>query len=176
MEKKITIAGFGGQGVMAIGQMLGYASCKAGGNALFLPKYGPEQRGGTANCTVTLADVEIGAPESRYVDTLIALNQPSLERFLGAVRPGGLVLLNSSLCRWNGGREDVKLAEIPADDIAREIGSPKVANIVVIGADRQAVGQVAAKIRAIRKPEPYKGKGIMYTGEPLIRKAGKAAK
>ena len=134
MEKKITIAGFGGQGVMAIGQMLGYASCKAGGNALFLPKYGPEQRGGTANCTVTLADTEIGAPESRFVDTLIALNQPSLERFLASVRPGGLVLLNSSLCRWNGGREDVILAEIPADDIAREIGSPKVANIVVIGA------------------------------------------
>ena len=143
MEKKITVAGFGGQGVMVIGQMLGYASCKAGRNALFLPKYGPEQRGGTANCSVTISDGEIGAPVSRYVDTLIAMNQPSLEKFLGSVRPGGIILLNSSLCRWEGKRTDVRVAEIQADAIALEIGSPKVANIVVIGAYIQLSGALS---------------------------------
>ncbi len=88
MEKKITIAGFGGQGVMSIGQMLGYASCKAGGNALFLPKYGPEQRGGTANCTVTLANTDIGAPESRYVDTLDRA-EPTVAGTLPRFSPSG---------------------------------------------------------------------------------------
>ena len=140
MEKKITIAGFGGQGVMVIGQLSGYASCAAGKNALFLPKYGPEQRGGTASCTVTIADSEIGAPLSKQVDALIAVNQPSLDKFVDTVKPGGLILINSSMCNSDIKRKDVRLCAIDADNIAYKIGSPKVANIVVIGAYIKEVG------------------------------------
>lgn len=133
-ESKIMVGGFGGQGVMIIGQLLGYASCEAGKNSLFLPKYGPEQRGGTANCTVTISDDEIGAPASRKVDVLIALNQPSLDEFAPGVKAGGMLLINTSLCKNIPERNDIAIHGIDSDDIAREIGSPKVANIVVIGA------------------------------------------
>ncbi len=134
MESKIRVGGFGGQGVMVIGQLLGYAACSAGKNALFLPKYGPEQRGGTANCTVTLSDEEIGAPSSRNVDVLIALNQPSLQAFISSVKPGGMALVNTSLCKQMPERNDISIYGIMADDIAQEIGAAKVSNIVVIGA------------------------------------------
>ncbi|MDR2176180.1 MAG: 2-oxoacid:acceptor oxidoreductase family protein [Synergistaceae bacterium] len=133
-ESKIMVGGFGGQGVMIIGQLLGYASCEAGKNSLFLPKYGPEQRGGTANCTVTISGEEIGAPSSRKVDVLIALNQPSLDAFAPAVKAGGMLLINTSLCKNIPSRSDIAIYGVDSDDIARETGSPKVANIVVIGA------------------------------------------
>jgi 2-oxoglutarate ferredoxin oxidoreductase subunit gamma len=133
-ESKIMVGGFGGQGVMIIGQLLGYASCEAGKNSLFLPKYGPEQRGGTANCTVTISDEDIGAPSSRKVDVLIALNQPSLDAFAPAVKAGGMLLINTSLCKNIPDRKDIAIYGIDSDDIAQKIGSPKVANVVVCGA------------------------------------------
>lgn len=134
MENRLIIAGFGGQGVMVMGQLLGYASCAVGKHALFLPQYGPEQRGGTASCTVTISDEVIGSPVAHEIDILIALNQPSLNKFLPMVKPNGVVLVNSSRCESNINRDDVQVHYIPIDDIANEIGSSKVANIVMLGA------------------------------------------
>ena len=114
---------------MMIGQLLCYAALDYGKEALFLPHYGPEQRGGTANCSVTISDEPIYSPLVRYIDVLIAMNDPSLAKFENRVKPGGSILINSSLCTHAVQRKDV-----PADDIAAEIGSKKVANIVMLSA------------------------------------------
>ena len=106
MINRSVVAGFGGQGVMMIGKMLCYASLDHGKHALFLPSYGTEQRGGTANCTVILSDEEIGSPMTAHIDTLIAMNEPSLKKFQGMVKPGGTVYINSSLVKPEDVRED----------------------------------------------------------------------
>lgn len=134
MESRLLIAGFGGQGVMLIGQLLGYASCKAGKYVTYLPSYGAEQRGGTANCTVIISDKEIGSPAAASLDVLIAMNEPSLVRFLPLVKPGGVVLVNSSVIELKVDRTDVQTYYIPANQIAEGLGTAKVANIVMLGA------------------------------------------
>lgn len=134
MENRFVVAGFGGQGVMMIGQLLCYAALDYGKEALFLPHYGPEQRGGTANCSVTISDEPIYSPLVRYIDVLIAMNDPSLIKFENQVKPGGSILINSSLCTHAVQRKDVNVVMVPADDIAAEIGSKKVANIVMLSA------------------------------------------
>lgn len=159
MYTSVKIGGFGGQGVMVIGQMLGYAACSEGFNASFSPRYGPEKRGGTANCSVIIADREIGSLSPEKVDCLLALNQLSLDKFIDNVKPGGMVIINSAMCQ-RPQRTDVTVYGIDAVDIAREIGSPKVANIVVIGAfvhcsqllDREEVSK-ALDIKLGKKPQ-----------------------
>lgn len=134
MENRLIIAGFGGQGVMLIGQLLCYAAIDSGKEALFLPHYGPEQRGGTANCTVTISDEPIGAPVVQKIDALIAMNDPSLAKFENRVKENGLIMINSSMCKKAVTRFDVEVCEVPADEIAEEIGSKKVANIIMLSA------------------------------------------
>lgn len=133
MYNSIKIGGFGGQGVMVIGQLLGYAASSEGLNATFLPRYGPEKRGGTANCSVIIADKQIGSLMPEKVDCLIALNQLSLDKFIDNVKPGGMVIVNTSMCELPD-RQDVDIYGIDAMAVAEEIGSPKVMNVVVIGA------------------------------------------
>lgn len=140
MENRFIVAGFGGQGVMMIGQLLCYAALDYGKEALFLPHYGPEQRGGTANCSVCIADKPIGSPVVRKIDVLIAMNDPSLAKFENRVRTGGTILLNSSLCKRTVSRTDVEVVKVPADEIAEEIGSKKVANIVMLAAYAKKFG------------------------------------
>lgn len=134
MENRLTVAGFGGQGVMMIGQLLCYASVEHGKNALFLPHYGPEQRGGTANCTVILSDDEIGSPISKDIECLIAMNKPSLDKFQKKVRADGAIFINSDLVSPNDVRQDVRCYAIAVDSLAQSLGSAKVSNIVMLGA------------------------------------------
>lgn len=134
MENRLTVAGFGGQGVMMIGQLLCYASVDNGREALFLPHYGPEQRGGTANCTVILSDSAIGSPISKEIQCLIAMNKPALEKFQDNVSQTGVIFINSDQISSDDVRKDVKCFAVPVDSIARELGSQKVANIVMLGA------------------------------------------
>lgn len=134
MTNRSVIAGFGGQGVMMTGKLLCYASLDHGKHALFLPSYGTEQRGGTANCTVILSDEEIGSPMTAHIDTLIAMNEPSLKKFQGMVKPGGTVYINSSLIKAEDVRGDVDCVAVPVDDMAHEMGSTKVANIIMLAA------------------------------------------
>jgi len=134
MENSLLIAGFGGQGVILIGQLLGYAATAAGKNATFYPAYGAEQRGGTANCTVVIADEEIGSPVVTKLDTIIVMNEPSLVRFEELVKPGGTIIVNSSLIKRAVGRTDIKAVYVPANDIAIKLGSDKIANMVILGA------------------------------------------
>ena len=133
MDKSLLIAGFGGQGVILIGQLLGYAATAAGKHATYYPSYGAEQRGGTANCTVVIADEEIGSPVVTKLDTVIAMNEPSLIRFEEWVKPGGTIIVNSSLIGKKVSRSDIKAMYVPANEIAEKMGSDKIANMVILG-------------------------------------------
>ena len=134
MEKSVLLAGFGGQGVMTMGQILGYAATNIGLKATYFPSYGAEQRGGTANCTVVVSDQEIGSPIRNQLDAVIAMNEPSLVRFSDCVKEGGILLINSSLVHLDQMDGDVKVFRIPAGEIAHKIGNEKAVNLVMLGA------------------------------------------
>jgi 2-oxoglutarate ferredoxin oxidoreductase subunit gamma len=128
------MAGFGGQGLMLIGKLLAEASMDEGKEVSWLPSYGPEMRGGTANCTVVVSDKPVASPVINTPWALIAMNRPSLERFGPTVKRGGLVIINSSMIDVGTGRDDVTEVRIPANDEARAIGTDRAANMVVLGA------------------------------------------
>ncbi|HOH18206.1 MAG TPA: 2-oxoacid:acceptor oxidoreductase family protein [Bacilli bacterium] len=132
--KRITIAGFGGQGVMMIGQMLAYAGNEADLNSLWFPSYGPETRGGTANCSVTLSPTLINSPVFSKADTLIIMNKPSLTKFWDKIIVNGTLLYNSSLITEPVVRNDCQVYGIPVVDLALELGNVKVANMIILGA------------------------------------------
>lgn len=135
MEKSIIIAGFGGQGVMVCGQLIGYTVTETTDNYVtYLPAYGAEQRGGTANCFVVIADVPIGSPKPYPADYAIIMNNPSLERFENSVVAGGTIFLNSSVVTYKPKRSDVNIINVPANEIALELGNNKISNLVLIGA------------------------------------------
>jgi len=134
MKKEIIISGFGGQGGLAIGKNLAVAGMSEGLNVTWAPSYGPEMRGGTANCSVVLSSEPVGSPVFTHPTELIALNEPSLAKFVHQVVPGGLIFLNSSVISCPVEREDVRVFRIPCNEIARELGSDKVGNMVMLGA------------------------------------------
>ena len=145
MKKEIIISGFGGQGVMAIGKNLVEAGMAEGLEVTWSPSYGPEMRGGTANCHVVLSDRPIGSPLILHPTELIAMNAPSLTKFGPKVASGGLVLVNSSVVKEKVEREDVRTLYIPCADIAQELGNTKVANMVMLGAYIAATGALKAE-------------------------------
>jgi len=130
----VIMAGFGGQGVMLMGQLLAYAGMVAGKQVSWMPSYGPEMRGGTANCTVIVSDDEIGSPVVTRPDVVIALNLPSLDKFEEVVKVGGVLIYNSSLIKRRPTRTDIHIIDVLANDIAEELGNPRVANLVALGA------------------------------------------
>lgn len=140
MKKEIIISGFGGQGVMSIGKNLVEAGMAEGFHVTWAPSYGPEMRGGTANCSVVISSRPVGSPVFTYSTELIAMNAPSLDKFGPLVRSGGLVLVNSSVVKTEFIRPDVKTLYVPCEGIAYEIGNPKVANMVMLGAYIAATG------------------------------------
>ena len=140
MKKEIIISGFGGQGVMSIGKNLVEAGMAEGFQVTWAPSYGPEMRGGTANCSVVLSDKPVGSPVFSFPTKLIAMNGPSIDKFAPTVVSGGLVLVNSSVVSKKVERSDVKALYVPCEGIAYEVGNPKVANMVMLGAYVAATG------------------------------------
>lgn len=134
METSIIIAGFGGQGVLFAGQVLAYAAMDAGRHVTWIPSYGPEMRGGTANCTVIISDEPIGAPIVDRPDIAVVLNAPSFEKYEPLVKPGGLLIVNSAIVTDESARDDIDVIYVPANHIAAELGSVKMLNMVVVGA------------------------------------------
>ena len=134
MKQKMFFAGSGGQGTLAIGQMLAKAAMDEGKEVTWLPSYGPEMRGGTANCTVVVADKPIACPLINEADLLVVMNLPSLLKFESLVAPGGLLIINSSLVPEKAKRDDIRVCYIPANDDAMAIGNDKAANMVMLGA------------------------------------------
>jgi 2-oxoglutarate ferredoxin oxidoreductase subunit gamma len=134
MLMEVVMAGFGGQGLMLIGKLLAEASMDEGKEVSWLPSYGPEMRGGTANCTVVISDTPVASPVINIPQSLVVMNRQSLEKFGSQVKPGGLVLVNSSLITITTGRTDVREVRIPCNDEAQALGSDKSANMIALGA------------------------------------------
>ncbi|MGD8807201.1 MAG: 2-oxoacid:acceptor oxidoreductase family protein [Chloroflexota bacterium] len=134
METSIIIAGFGGQGVLFAGQLLAYAGMDAGQHVTWIPSYGPEMRGGTANCTVILSDDPIGAPLVTRPDVAIVFNKPSYDKYEPIVKSGGLLVVNRSIVSDESDRTDIEVVYIAANAIAEEFGTTKMLNMVMIGA------------------------------------------
>ncbi|MBE6968326.1 MAG: 2-oxoacid:ferredoxin oxidoreductase subunit gamma [Ruminococcaceae bacterium] len=143
MKSKLFFAGSGGQGTLAIGQMIAKAAMDEGKEVTWLPSYGPEMRGGTANCTVVVSDKVIACPLVNEVDVLVAMNLPSLLKFESMVVPGGLLIVNSSIVTEKPSRSDIRVVEVPAVDMAQQLGSEKAANMVVLGAIIEETGVVS---------------------------------
>ncbi|MHB9035924.1 MAG: 2-oxoacid:acceptor oxidoreductase family protein [Armatimonadota bacterium] len=143
MHQEVRIAGMGGQGIMIIGQLLAHATVLEDRNVVWFPAYGPETRGGTADCTVIMSSDEIGSPVSSSPHTLIAMNQLLLDKFAPSVRREGLILVNTSLAKAPDYRDDCHIVEIAANDVAEELGSSKAANMVMLGAFVQLVKPVS---------------------------------
>lgn len=133
MTTEILIAGFGGQGVLFAGKFLAYKGLLENRQLSWLPSYGPEMRGGTANCSVILSDDSVGSPIVSKPDVLIAMNLPSLDKFEKDVVPGGTIYVESSLISRKVARDDVKVFYVPATQLAQSIGAPTLANMVMIG-------------------------------------------
>jgi len=134
MERSVIIAGFGGQGVILAGKILAQAGMDHGLEVTWLPSYGPEMRGGTANCTVVLSDDPVGSPIVDEPTGLIALNRPSLDKFEPTVSPDAAIIINASLIQRKAQRDDVRPHYVPVNDIATQLGMPKAINMVALGA------------------------------------------
>ncbi len=134
MQNEVQFAGFGGQGIMLMGQILAQAAMQSGFEVVWIPSYGPEMRGGTAYCTVVISDRPIGSPIIRNPQHLVAMNRPSLEKFAPAVKAGGVIFINSSIISIEAGRDDVDVLKVPIIEIARDLGNVKAANIIALAA------------------------------------------
>ncbi|MCS7178754.1 MAG: 2-oxoacid:acceptor oxidoreductase family protein [Anaerolineae bacterium] len=139
MQEEILISGFGGQGTLFAGQMLAYAAMDAGFHVTWIPSYGPEIRGGRSRCTVIISDQEIGSPLVRHPSAAIVMSIPSMEAFEPAVRPGGVLVVNASLIPMRSQRPDLRVLYVPALEMAMELGSTRVANMICLGALVQAM-------------------------------------
>ncbi len=135
---EIVFAGFGGQGVLTAGLILSKIAMDNGKNITWIPSYGSEMRGGTANCNVKIDDDEIASPFVKDIDVLIAMNAPSVEKFEKMIKPGGILIANSSMVGEREYKEDIKIVQIPANDIAKEAENPRGVNIAVLGAFAKA--------------------------------------
>lgn len=146
---KLVIAGFGGQGVMLIGQMIAYAGMLEGKEVTWMPSYGPEMRGGTANCSVIVSDKKISSPIVTEATAVVAMNLPSLIKFESLVKPGGQLFVNTSLIKEQPSRNDVEIYSVDANEIAVSLHNDKVSNMVILGAIVSKTGMV--KLESIEK-------------------------
>ena len=145
MIHEVVMAGFGGQGIMAIGKILAKAGLKEKRNVSWFPSYGPEMRGGTASCSVVIADELVGSPVVTEATEAIVMNTPSYAKFEKKVMRDGKLFVNSSLVQEKSTRDDIKVYYVPANDIAKEIGNPKIANMVMLGAFLAATNATSDK-------------------------------
>ncbi len=163
MTYEIIMSGFGGQGIMLMGQLITYAGMLENKNVSWIPSYGPEMRGGTAYCSVIVSEEPVGTPIVTEPNVVVAMNLPSLDKFEPMLQAGGTLIINSSLIERTTNRTDVKAYHIPANDIAIQLGNPKTANMVTLGAviaatsvvKSESVLKAFAKIFA-KKPELLK--------------------
>lgn len=151
-SQEIIFAGFGGQGILSMGKFLAYAGMDANMNVSWLPSYGPEMRGGTANCSVIVSDDLVGSPIVTDPKTLVVMNRPSLDKFEENIVSGGLVIIDSNLIDRELTRDDIEVIRIPAQEEAAKIGSSKIANMVLLGAlvEKTKIVPMEVLIEALR--------------------------
>lgn len=152
MKNEYIFAGFGGQGMLLIGKFLAMACMMDGKHVSWLPSYGPEMRGGTANCSVIVSDQPVASPLVDKADVVIAMNRPSLDKFESYVKPGGTLVINSSIIDRKAERTDVNVVYCDANKIAESVGNPKGANVAILGAllEKSPVCSVDTMVEAIR--------------------------
>jgi 2-oxoglutarate ferredoxin oxidoreductase subunit gamma len=157
------LAGFGGQGILFAGKLIAYAGLIEGRELSWLPSYGPEMRGGTANCSVCLSDEPIGSPLVLEPDVLVAMNQPSLDKFIGDVVPGGRVILDSTMISRLPERDDVSVYPVPATQLAEENGLKGLASVILVGKLLREIGfcDPMALDAAIAKSVPPKKQHLL---------------
>jgi len=172
VHEEVIVAGTGGQGIMIMGQLLAHAGMVEDRHVVWFPSYGPEARGGTADCTVILSSDEIGSPISANPDTLIGMHQFLFSKFQPMVKPGGRLVVNSSLIDVSSVRKNCRVLAIPANSIAEEIGNARAANMVILGAYAASTGVVSLDSLIASLPEvlpPYRHKFIPLN-EAALRK------
>ena len=152
MTKEFIFAGFGGQGMLLIGKFMAMACMLDGKHVSWLPSYGPEMRGGTANCSVIVSDDEVASPLVDMADCIVAMNLPSLDKFESHVKPGGTLVINSSIIERKSTRDDITVVYCDAMKIAEEVGNPKGANVAILGAllEKEPIVSVDMMTEAIR--------------------------
>lgn len=168
MTHEIVIAGFGGQGVMLMGQLLTYAGMLETKQVSWIPSYGPEMRGGTANCSVIVSDEPVGAPIVTEATAVAAMNLPSLDKFEPTIQSGGILIINSSLIERDAKRTDIKVYKVAANDIAIELGNGKVANMVALGA-------LIAATKAVEPASVLKAFEKMFAKKPELLEINRLA-
>lgn len=134
MQEEIIFAGFGGQGVLFAGQLMAYAAMKEGKHVTWIPSYGPEMRGGTANCTVVISDDPIGSPVVRRPSVAVVFNNPSLLKYQDLVKAGGLLVVNASLVVEPPKRDEITIVNVPGTDTANDLGETRLTNVILVGA------------------------------------------
>jgi len=177
MQTEIIIAGFGGQGVLFGGQVLAYAAMDTGKEVTWIPSYGPEMRGGTANCTVVIADHEIGSPLVKNPSLAIALNLPSFDRYEQAVQPGGTLVVNKSMVDRGPKRDDIKVILVPCNKIAEAIGDKRLLNMVAVGALLTALAELSLKDleKALEAHVPERHRHLLPKNYEALRQGFAAA-
>jgi 2-oxoglutarate ferredoxin oxidoreductase subunit gamma len=177
MQCDVIFSGFGGQGVLFAGQLLAYAALDAGRNVTWIPSYGPEMRGGTAHCTVIVSDRPIGSPLVRHPSNVVALNNPSVEKYEPLLKPDGNLIYNTSLTTRPIERGDICAVAIPASDIAAELGDRRLLNMVMLGALLEQTSVLPFEVveRAIEEHLPERHRGLLELNRLALRRGRELA-
>ena len=177
MHESVIMSGFGGQGILLMGQLLCYAGMHEGKKVTWMPSYGPEMRGGTANCTIMVSEDRVGSPVTRHPSSLVAMNRASLDRFEEDLQIRGFLLINSSLIDREPQRKDLQVIKVPANKIAEEAGTIQVTNMAALGAYVGAKNVVSLEsvIQALRRMIPAHRKELLSANETALRKGYETA-
>ncbi|MCD5401022.1 2-oxoacid:acceptor oxidoreductase family protein [candidate division NPL-UPA2 bacterium] len=175
MHEEIIMAGFGGQGVIFMGKLLAYLGMQEGHQVTYIPSYGAEVRGGTANCTVIISSEEIASPLSPHPSTAIVMNKPSLDKFEPRIKREGLLILNSSLISREANRDDLEIMEVPATEIATRLGNSCVANMVALGAymARKKVVSLGTALDHLRDVLPERSHHLLDINKKALKEGAK---
>ena len=178
MQKEIMIAGFGGQGVLFAGQVLAYAAMDSGREVTWIPSYGPEMRGGTANCTVVIADEEIGSPLVENPPAMIALNLPSYDKYEPLIQKGGVLVVNASMVDRGARRIDITTIAVHANEIAEQIGDRKLTNRVAVGALLAQLPEISLEAveAALKNHMPERHQKLLPKNYEALRRGFEEAK
>jgi 2-oxoglutarate ferredoxin oxidoreductase subunit gamma len=177
MQTSVIISGFGGQGTLFAGLILAYAAMDSGLHVTWYPSYGPEMRGGTASATVIMSDEDVGSPVVLHPDAAIVLNIPSIHKYEPLMKPGGVLVYNSSLIPDSPQRGDIRCVAVPATQIAAQIGDTRVANAVTVGALAVAMGvlSVEALVRTVADHMPENRRALVKPNQEALRRGAEVA-
>jgi 2-oxoglutarate ferredoxin oxidoreductase subunit gamma len=172
MVTKVIMAGFGGQGVVLMGTLLAYSAMVEDKHTTFFPSYGAEMRGGTANCSVIVSDIEIASPVVNQPDCVVAMNVASLNKFESRVKPGGTIFVNSSLVTKEVSRDDIEEIRIPANELAEDLGSARAANMVMLGGVLRKTGAVGLEstLNSLEKVLSERAMALLDINKKALRK------